>query len=66
MAASTLIMNEQMLLISEDGRAWTLVANVTTDAEIKAEKRKVPEGVHMLIAGRFQLETKGPDGEEER
>lgn len=66
MAECTLIMNEQMLLISEDGRAWTLVATLTSNAEIEAEKRNVPEGVHMLTAGRYQLETKGPDGEEER
>lgn len=66
--ATSLRTNKQLLLISEDGRTWLLVGDVTTGAEMLEIKRGVPDGVHMLTADRDQLETKGhnTDGENER
>jgi hypothetical protein len=63
MAATTLETKEILILVSEDGKKWTQVAATDSDEEAYNEKQKLPEGVHMLTAYRFQLETKGPDGE---
>jgi hypothetical protein len=51
--------NAHFLLISEDGKRWTVVANVSTEQEIDLAERAVPDGVHTMRVDRSQLNTKG-------
>lgn len=60
--ACTLGLNKWLLLISEDGKRWTVVANVTTEEEIDLAERGVPIGVHTMRVDRTQLNTKGEHG----
>lgn len=54
----TLAANKRLLLISENGKLWTVVANVSTEREIDEVKKTVPAGMHMLEVDRLQLDTK--------
>jgi hypothetical protein len=52
-----LALNRLLLLASEDGRQWTLVATVSTPDEIELAKAHVPERMHVIVAEREQVET---------
>jgi len=53
--AGRLILNKKLLLVSDDGWHWKLVANPSTDEEIERAKQKVRKGVFLLVADREQI-----------
>jgi hypothetical protein len=54
--------NKYFLLISENGKQWTVVANASTETEINTAESNVPNGVHVMRVDRSQLRTIGDEG----